>query len=726
MNENKLRSIDKITAQHIASIKQEIARHPRILDEAIRKNDATKLKKAYIPLIRLHRKIKTEINTGLLEDSSELQEILTISRQQINNLQAFSRLKPLNIESILDSFVVKAESTQPASYSSVVSQDIQLNLLEYSNLDSIVSLACTNTRLWDLLNSKKVVYIWKALAGIYFNRNSQKDTIDSMKKLKRAFYEHYEWRYVLPNDYFDTRPNYKERSCYYKIKRKGLLFRKAVEGGLMPAVESKEFKENLKTGYTDPLALYLNDDKAEGRLLLFSDHLFLDPQLDKPFNWQDFLDPLFCLKIDLSGCNHQGLLYEIQSLYEKTHKQKYKEELDYIFNLAIEESGINLEAIITQFSQGLILRSQQQLRGTVQERAQFFYVVYLTMRCYQTKVIDQLLANGFGVNGDVVFHVASTWKLIDQRGFISPRKHLRIMNMLDMAIETRSFKMIDYLISKGIDINATAELGFTSLALEVQKIKDGDRNLTDITDTTILRFLLERPGVKPDLPSHETGITPLHIAVGLGGYPSYISGKCQIVQLLISHRADVNLRLESKSGYLPQAHGRTPLHCTQHYAVAEMLINNKADVNAEYDVGLTPLYSMIRGAIERLEKQEDPQVSIDIARLLCQFGADVSKQLSDGRTLLQMTADAAHQMRGRTAKQKLKELLTVLQTTKPVQKKMEKEISTSETKMISPRGSWLSIFSSTPEITIPKPEEKVQTGGKKKQPEQENMNNSFS
>ena len=54
---------------------------------------------------------------------------------------------------------------------------------------------------------------------------------------------------------------------------------------------------------------------------------------------------------------------------------------------------------------------------------------------------------------------------------------------------------------------------------------------------------------------------------------------------------------------------------------AEVLIENKADVNAEYDLpGSTPLYSMIRGAIKRLERQEDPQASMDIARLLCLSG----------------------------------------------------------------------------------------------------------
>lgn len=709
MNEEKL----KITTKYIASIRQEIAKHPRILDQAIRKNDVTKLKEACLPLLRLHHKIKMEINTGLLEENSELQEILTISRQQINDLQALSQLNPLNIENVLESFSVETKSVQPASYSSAVSLDIQFNILEYCNLDSVVALACTNTQLWEDHNSKDVAFIWKALASIYFSRYPIKDTIDSMKKFKGAFLEHYVYRYAIPNDYFDRYPDYKKDYPYYEIKRNGLLFRKAVEGGLMPATESKEFKETFKTRYADPLTLYLNDAKAKGRSLYIPRIMFLGSQLEKPFFWQDFLDPVWWLKIDLSGHSHQGILYDIQSLYEKTHKQKYKDELDYIFNLAIEDSGVNLEAIIIQFSQGLI-EPNQQLRGTEQERAQFFYVAYLTMRCYQTKVIDQLLAKGFRIDESVVYDVAKYRKLIDPRAPIFPRRFLRIMNLLDMAIEIRSFKMIDYLINKGVDINVTAEPGTTSLELEIRKLASGDR-----TDTAILQFLLERPGINPNLLNPATGFMPLHLAVWLkvDSSISSIATRRQIVKLLIDHGADVNFRLHG--------HGRTPLHCVQHYALAEVLIENKADINAKHDIlGSTPLYSMIRGAIQRLERQEDPQPSIDIARLLCQSGADVSKQLPDGRTLLQMTADAARQMTGRTAKQKLKELFTVLQTTKPVPKKVEKEASPPETKIISPRGSWMSVFSRTPRTTSQKPEEKVKTGEKKKQPE--NMNSSFS
>ncbi len=420
------------------------------------------------------------------------------------------------------------------------------------------------------------------------------------------------------------------------------------------------------------------------------------------------MNPLWLLKIELSQYSPDGILYDIQRLYERTHKQKYKAELDYIFNLAIEDSKINLETVITQFAQGL-REPNEQLRGTEQERGQFFYVVYLAMRCYQTVVIDRLLAKGFRVDEAVVYDVARHWKLIDPNSILSPRKHLHIMNMLDMAIETHSFEMINYLISKDANINVTAEPHSTSLELEVQKLANDDR-----FDTDILQFLLKCPGANPNLPSNETGFTPLHRAAWTKVDP-------QIVQLLIDHRADVNLRLQS--GHFPKLHGRVPLYYTRNYDTAKKLIENKADVNAEYGVGFTPIYSMIYGVVSQLEKQGNPQVYIDIAGLLCRSGADVNKRLSNGKTLLQMTADASLRMTGRTAKQKLlKELFTVLQTTKPDQQKMEKETSPMETKTISSGWSWMNPFNWRTDTEIQRLEKKVNTS-KGTQPQ--NMDNSF-
>ena len=71
--------------------------------------------------------------------------------------------------------------------------------------------------------------------------------------------------------------------------------------------------------------------------------------MESPFIWQDFLDDIWFLKIKLSHERPRGIPHDIHCLYEKTHKQKYKEELDYIFNLAIEDSKINLKTLSLNF-----------------------------------------------------------------------------------------------------------------------------------------------------------------------------------------------------------------------------------------------------------------------------------------------------------------------------------------------------------------------------------------
>ena len=87
-----------------------------------------------------------------------------------------------------------------------------------------------------------------------------------------------------------------------------------------------------------------------------------------------------------------------------------------------------------------------------------------------------------------------------------------------------------------------------------------------------------------------------------------------------------------------------------------------------------------------------------------------------------MTADAALQMTGRTAKQKLKELFTILQTTKPVQKEMEKGTSPSETKMISSGWGWMNPFNWRTDTEIHRLEEKVKIS---EETQPQNMGNSF-
>ncbi|NMB61374.1 MAG: hypothetical protein GYA18_03435 [Chloroflexi bacterium] len=89
-------------------------------------------------------------------------------------------------------------------------------------------------------------------------------------------------------------------------------------------------------------------------------------------------------------------------------------------------------------------------------------------------------------------------------------------------------------------------------------------------------------GTDPNQPiSDERGGYPLHFAV---------NSSIEIIQMLIEHGADVNVK---------DAKGRTPLHIVAASKPTiekmELLIENGADVNAVDNEGKTPLASVLQG-----------------------------------------------------------------------------------------------------------------------------------
>ena len=79
--------------------------------------------------------------------------------------------------------------------------------------------------------------------------------------------------------------------------------------------------------------------------------------------------------------------------------------------------------------------------------------------------------------------------------------------------------------------------------------------------------------------------------------------------------------------------GMTPLHLTARKGyrdVAEILLNNGADIKKQDNQGMTPLhYSALKGHLE-------------VADILLLMGADIDKQNNDGITPLHLAAQNGH------------------------------------------------------------------------------------
>nr|MDJ0746481.1 ankyrin repeat domain-containing protein [Xenococcaceae cyanobacterium MO_167.B27] len=113
-----------------------------------------------------------------------------------------------------------------------------------------------------------------------------------------------------------------------------------------------------------------------------------------------------------------------------------------------------------------------------------------------------------------------------------------------------------------------------------------------------------------------------------------------VAQLLINDGADVNTRYYSR---------KTPLFWTRNKDVAQLLINNGADVNAQDKDGQTPLFGIENKDVAQLLINNGADVNFqdnsgqtplfgtgnkDIAQLLINNGADVNAQDNMGRTPL--------------------------------------------------------------------------------------------
>ena len=117
----------------------------------------------------------------------------------------------------------------------------------------------------------------------------------------------------------------------------------------------------------------------------------------------------------------------------------------------------------------------------------------------------------------------------------------------------------------------------------------------------------------------EPGMTPLHHAVN----GNWDGGNFDTIKLLIEKGANVNA--------IDDTH-HTPLHMCNNKEVAEMLIDNSANVNAKTkSSGETPLFSATHGAAQGASKSY--QKYLGLTKVLLAKGADVNVKLRSGSML---------------------------------------------------------------------------------------------
>ena len=147
------------------------------------------------------------------------------------------------------------------------------------------------------------------------------------------------------------------------------------------------------------------------------------------------------------------------------------------------------------------------------------------------------------------------------------------------ATSTRThLKIVEYLISKGADVNAARK-----------KSKSVLHRAAWNGEVEMVRLLLKQPNIRVNVQDHR-GRTPLHMAVQVKLGEKHCKNRQQqeecalITKLLLDHGADPNIREVNGAGALDHACG------TGNYSCNVMLIEAGADVNNADPKDRTPLH----------------------------------------------------------------------------------------------------------------------------------------
>ena len=210
-------------------------------------------------------------------------------------------------------------------------------------------------------------------------------------------------------------------------------------------------------------------------------------------------------------------------------------------------------------------------------------------------------------------HEETAHRLIDRGAEVTATDQIG-RTALHAAVETGRISLAQHLIGSGADVNArliTAPPQLPGDLISRNSFKGASPFWLAARDANLemMRLLLDA-GADPHLPN-ASGVTPLMIASGLGGYDARRPPDDLVVEtatLLLERGADAAATDRS---------GQTALHGAASMwedEVIQLLVDHGADVNAEDRRGRTPLYLV--------ENRESKAPSESTAALLRTLGAN--------------------------------------------------------------------------------------------------------
>ncbi len=201
-----------------------------------------------------------------------------------------------------------------------------------------------------------------------------------------------------------------------------------------------------------------------------------------------------------------------------------------------------------------------------------------------------------------------------------------ILAYLDESKSNSDVRYLQYLISKGADVNAKGKNNDTPFEIAsefgtvdvvkflVSKGAEVNANNTATLfraarndNVEVAKFLVSK-GADVNAKNFSK-YTPLHLATQ--------KGNVDVVKFLVSKGADVNAKNDQED---------VPLHYARQVDLVEFLISKGADVDAKDSEKSTPLHNAVRRWADVYTQGTDRENCIDVIRYLVSKGADPNAQ----------------------------------------------------------------------------------------------------